>query len=127
MNDVTDRGVRGRAPPFQAKGGIQFVAMHVDERDDAAIRVAACDNGENGEQQNVRQLVELAFGSARIRNIGQYVQQRRKLGHGNLRFGCHLKSQRTPTLRIPKTDRPFISPRTCGKSDSREALNSPGV
>jgi len=40
------------------------VAMHVDERDDTAIRVAACDNGEDGEQQDVRQLVELALGPA---------------------------------------------------------------
>ena len=118
LNDVTDRGVCRRAPPFQAEGGIQLVAMHVDERDDTAIRVAACDNGEDGEQQDVRQLVELALGPARIRDIRQYVQQRRKRGHGNLRLGCHPKSQKFSASRIPKTDQSPRSLRTCCKSDS---------
>jgi len=68
--------VRGRSTPVQAKGRIQPAAMDADERDDAAIRVAAGDNGKDGEQQHVGQLVELPLRPARIRDVRQHVQQR---------------------------------------------------
>jgi hypothetical protein len=53
LEDVADRGVRGRPPPCQGEGGVQPAAMDVDEGDDAAIRVAAGHDGEDGEQQHV--------------------------------------------------------------------------
>ncbi len=50
--------------------------MDGDERDDAAIRVAAGYDGKNGKQQHVGQLVELPLRPARIRDVRQHVQQR---------------------------------------------------
>jgi len=50
--------------------------MDSDERDDAAIRVAAGDNGKDGEQQHMGQLVELPLRPARIRDVHQHIQQR---------------------------------------------------
>ena len=76
LEDVADGRVRRRATPFQRKDGVQPVTMDVDEGDDAAIRIAAADDGQDGEQQHVRQLVELSFRPARIRNLRQHVQQR---------------------------------------------------
>ncbi len=49
LEDVTDRGVRGCAAPFQTKGRVQLAAMHLDEGDDATIGVAAGDDGQDGE------------------------------------------------------------------------------
>ena len=50
LEDVADGGVRGRAAPLQTEGGVQPAAVDIDEGDDAAIRVATGDDGENGEQ-----------------------------------------------------------------------------
>jgi hypothetical protein len=51
LQDVADRGVCRCAPPSQGKGSIQAAAMGVDEGGDAAIRVAAADDGQDREQQ----------------------------------------------------------------------------
>src|SRR4051812_19312320 len=67
--------------------------MNVDEGDDAAIRVAAGHDGEDGEQQDVRQLIELALPTPGIGDVRQQPQQRRKCSHGNLRVGCRPRSQ----------------------------------
>jgi len=75
LKDVADGGMGRGATPFQREGGVQPVAMDVDKGDDAAIGVAAADDGEDGEQQHVWQLVELSLRPPRIRNIRQYVQQ----------------------------------------------------
>jgi len=53
LEDVADRGVSGRAAPLQTEGRVQLAAMNIDEGDDASIRVAACHDGEDGEQQYV--------------------------------------------------------------------------
>ena len=95
LEDVADRGVRGRAAPLQTKGGVQLAAIDVDKRDDASIRVPAGHNGEDGEQQHVRQFVDLPLRPAWIRNFRQQAQQRREFGHGNLRHGCHPRNQRS--------------------------------
>jgi hypothetical protein len=42
--------------------------MHLDESADAAIGVGATHDRQNGKQQHVRQLIELAFGAPRIGN-----------------------------------------------------------
>jgi hypothetical protein len=76
LQDVTDGSVRGRPTPLQREGGLQPLTMDVDESDDAAIRVAAGHDGEDGEQQHIRQLVELALRPARIRDVCQHIQQR---------------------------------------------------
>jgi hypothetical protein len=84
--------VRGRPTPFQCEGAIQAAPMNLEEGDNAAIRVAAGDDGEDGERQHVRQLVELALRLMRIADISQPLQQRQKGGHGNLQHGCHPRS-----------------------------------
>src|SRR3954453_6779616 len=68
--------------------------MHLDEGGDAAIRVAAADDGQGGEQQDMRQLVDLTLRPAVIRHLLQQAQQRRERGHGNLHLGCRPMSQR---------------------------------
>ena len=84
LQDVADGSVGGGASPFQAECRIQSAPMHVDEGDDAAIRVAARHDGQDGEQQHMRQLVELAFRPTRVGYLGQQIQQRRERSHGNL-------------------------------------------
>ena len=66
--------------------------MDVDEGDDATVRVAAGDDGEDGKQQHIGQLVKLALRPARIRNFLQQVQKRRECSHGNPRVGCRPRS-----------------------------------
>jgi len=63
LENVADGGVRGRAAPLQTEGRVQPVAMDIDEGDDASIRIGAGHNGEDREQQHVRQLVELPLGA----------------------------------------------------------------
>ena len=50
--------------------------MNPDEGLDAAIRIRAADDGENGKQQHMPQLVELALGATRIGNCRE---QREKM------------------------------------------------
>jgi hypothetical protein len=76
LKDVADRGVRRRAPPLQAEGPVQAAPMHLDEGDDAAIRVAAADDRQDREQQHVRQRVDLALRPAWVRHGLQQPQQR---------------------------------------------------
>jgi hypothetical protein len=59
LQDVANGGMGWRALPAQTKGGVQSAAVHRDERFDRAIRVAAGHHGEDREQQNVRQLIEI--------------------------------------------------------------------
>jgi len=109
LEDVADGRVRRRAAPFQAEGRVQLAAVDVDEGDDvrrtspfdAAIRVAAGHDGQDGEQQHMRQLVELPLRPARIRDVRQHVQQRRKRSHGTLRPSCRRKGQTLAGSGIP--------------------------
>ena len=68
--------VRRGAAPFQAKGGVELGTMNVDEGNDAAVRIAAGHDGEDGEEQHIRQLIKLSLRSARIRNLCQQFQPR---------------------------------------------------
>ena len=45
--------------------------MHLDEGADAAIGVGAAHDRQDGKQQHVRQLIELALGAPRIGNPRQ--------------------------------------------------------
>lgn len=93
LQDVADRSVRRGAPPGQPEHLVQPMAVHIDEGGDAAIRVAAADDGQDREQQHIRQPVDLAFCPAVIRHLLQQAQQRRERGHGNLHLGCRPMSQ----------------------------------
>ena len=56
LKDVADRGVRRCAAPVQTESGVQLAAVHVDECDDASIRVATGHDSKDGKQQHVWQL-----------------------------------------------------------------------
>jgi len=107
--DVADGGVRGCPLPCQREGRVQPAAMHGDEGDDvrrtspfdAATRVAAGHDGEDGEPQHVGQLVGLSLRPARIRHVRQHIQQRREHNHGNLRPSCRRIGQTFSGSEIP--------------------------
>ncbi len=122
VEDVADGGVRGGAAPFQAEHGVQPVAMQVDEGDDAAIRVAAGHDGEDGKQQHVGKLVDLPLPTTRIGDFGEQAQQRRECSHGNLRLGCHPRSQTFSDSRILFLIRALTSVARCCDADSVQAI-----
>jgi hypothetical protein len=45
--------------------------VRLDKRANAAVRIGAGYNRQNGKQQNMRQLIKLTFGAARIGNRGE--------------------------------------------------------
>jgi hypothetical protein len=53
--------MRRCARPVQTEDAVQLVTVNVDEGGHAAIRVAAGDDGENGKQQHMRQLIEFSL------------------------------------------------------------------
>lgn len=122
LKNVADGSMSGRAAPAQSEERVQAAAMDVDEGDDATIRVAAGHDGEDGKQQHVGQLVQLALRPARIRNFLQQAQQRRECSHGNLRFGCRPRSQTFGVSGIPIVIRHRDSGRNCCISDSHQPL-----
>src|SRR3712207_1840319 len=84
LKDVADRGMRRCLLPGQTEGGIPAQAMHVQERVDAPIRRGSGHYGQDRKQQQVRKLVELALGAARIRNVAKQSQQLIERTHGSL-------------------------------------------
>ena len=75
LQNVADGGMRGRPFPADLECLVELLPMHLDERADAAIRVGAAHNRQNGKQQDVRQLVEFPF---RAPGIGNHRQQRKE-------------------------------------------------
>ena len=92
LEDIPDRSVSGCAAPLQTEDRIQPAAMHIDEGDDASIRVAVGHDGRDGEQKHVGKLVPLPLPAAGIGNVRQQVQQRCECGHANLRLGCRPRT-----------------------------------
>ena len=117
LENVADGGMRRRSAPVQAEGRVQLVTVDGDEGDYTAIRVAAGHDGQDGEQQHVGQLVDLPLRPARIRDVRQHVQQRRKHSHGNLHPRCRRKSQTLAGSGIPLAIRCLTSSRMCGRTD----------
>jgi hypothetical protein len=93
LEDIANRGMRRCAAPLQTEGCVQPMAVDVDERDDAATRVAARHDGKDGEQQHIGQPILASLRPTRIGNICQQIQQRRECTQGNLGSKCHPKSQ----------------------------------
>jgi len=75
LEDIADRGMSGRTSPAQTEGGVQPAAMHPDEGLNGAEGIATGDHGEDGEQQNIGQLVYLTFGSTRVRDLAEYREE----------------------------------------------------
>jgi|GEM_PF-3872344 len=69
LENGADGGVRWRAAPFQPEAVVELAAMDIDGGGNAAIAIAAGHDGKDREQQHIRQLVELALRSTRIRNL----------------------------------------------------------
>jgi len=119
LENGADGGVRWRAAPFQPEGVVELAGLDIDGGGNAAIAIAAGHDGKDREQRHMRQLVELALRSARIRNLGQQIEQRRECNHGNLRDGWCSRSQRfgdpAPLGRMHFT-------RRCCRSDSGQTV-----
>jgi len=84
LEDIANGGMGGRTLPAQTEGGVQPPAMHFDEGLNGAEGIATGDHGEYGEQQNIRQLVYLAFGSTRVGNLAEHRKELIERLHGNL-------------------------------------------
>ena len=75
LQDIADRGMSGGTLPAQAEGGVQPAAMHLDEGLDRTEGIATGHHGEDGEQQDIGQLVDLAFGSTWVRDLAEYREE----------------------------------------------------
>jgi hypothetical protein len=84
LKDVSNGGMGRCAPPAQTEGRIQAAAMHFDEGHDGTIGIAAGDDGKDGEQQNMLQLVEFTLGPARVGDVAEQAEQLIERSHGNL-------------------------------------------
>ena len=84
LEDVSNRGMGGGAPPVQTEGGVQSAAVHLDEGDDGTIGIAAGDDSKDREQQDMLQLVELTLSPARVGDIAEQAEQLIERSHGNL-------------------------------------------
>lgn len=62
LQNIPDRSVRGRPLPADLEDFVQLSSVDFDEGADAAIRVGAAHNRQNGKQQDLRQLIKFAFG-----------------------------------------------------------------
>jgi hypothetical protein len=71
LQNIADGGMRGWPFPADFEGLVELLSMHFDERADAAIGVGAAHDRQDGKQQHVWQLIELAFGAPRIGNPRQ--------------------------------------------------------
>jgi len=128
LENVADGGVRRRPLPCQTKRCVQLAPVDVDEGDNAAIRVTAGHDGQDGEQRHIGQLVELPLRPARIRDVRQHIQQRRKHSHGNLHPSCRRRSQTLPGSGTPLRSAAYFAPcmHQGGLSAAHPAaLNSP--
>ncbi len=76
LQDIADGRMRGRPFPMDAESFVQLFPMDFEIGLQTAIRVGPAHNGENGKQQHMPQLVELALGPARI---GNGREQRKKV------------------------------------------------
>ncbi len=110
LQDVADRGVCRRASPVQPERPVQPAAVRADEGGDAAIRVAAADDGQDGEQQHLRQSVELALRTASVGHLLQQAQKRCKRG------AAVQTRSRQPPPRLPTQESEF---RRAGNPASR--------
>ncbi len=123
LQDIADRGVGRSAAPSQPEALLEPSEMDLDEGMDAAVGVRPRHHRQDRKEQHVGELVELAFGPARVFDLGQQLKQVGKgTFHGN-----------RPPFRLPAIDsdkacdanpksrlqRKF--PRSCGISDSHQS------
>jgi len=93
LKNIANGGMGGRSFPFQAEGVVQAGTVDADEGDDTPERIRSGYDGQDGEQQDVGQLVELAFRPSRVLHRGQQAEKCIERSHGNLRV-----------IRLPRID-----------------------
>ena len=71
LEDIANSCMSGRTLPAQTEGGVQPAAMHLDKGLNRTEGIATGDHGEDGEQQNIGQLVYLAFSPAWVGNLAE--------------------------------------------------------
>jgi len=84
LENVSNRGMGGRAPPVQTEGSVQSAAVHFDEGHDGTIGIATRDDSKDREQQDMLQLVQLTLGPAWIGDVAEQAEQLIERSHGNL-------------------------------------------
>ncbi len=84
LEDVANGGMDRCTLPMQAEGGVQPAAVHSEESFDGTEGIASGDHGEDGERQNMGQLVELAFGSTWVGDLAEHGEKLIERPHGNL-------------------------------------------
>jgi len=118
QQDAANGGMAGCALPAQTEGGVQPVAMHLDESFDRPIRVAAGDRGKHREQQDIRQLIEFSLGPARVRYLAEQANQLVERSHGNLLavwlpcIDSKISPRRNPPIAPPTRFTPGVALRT---------------
>jgi len=66
MQDIADRRMRGRLLPIDPERLVQLFPVDLEVSAQATIRIGAANHGENGKQQDMSQLVELALGTRAV-------------------------------------------------------------
>src|SRR5277367_1337598 len=66
LQNITDRCVGGWPLPADLESFVQTFELNLDKRANAPVRVGSRHNRQNGKQQNIRQLIELALGATRV-------------------------------------------------------------
>jgi hypothetical protein len=87
LKDIANGGMGRGTLPVQAAGGVQPAAMHRDEGLDGAEGIASGDHGEDREQQDIGQLVQLTLGPARVGDLPEHGEKLIERAHGNLLDG----------------------------------------
>ncbi len=95
LQNIPDRSVRGRPLPADLEGFVQLSSVDFDEGADAAIRVGAAHNRQNGKQQDVWQLIKFAFGPPRVGDCREERKETFERFQGNLRMirSPHIDSE----------------------------------
>jgi hypothetical protein len=124
LDDPSDRRVRRSASPRQAEDIAQPGKMDVDEGVDGPVRVRPGDDRHDGEQQDVREAIQLALSPPRILDLGQQREKRRERRlrlHGNLvrwNSACPEQSQRCRPVETPSCAHPHRISAICAIFDS---------
>ena len=124
LQDVADGGMGRGALPAQTEGDVQSATMHLDKGLNGTEGIAAGNHGEDREQQNIWQLVELAFGSTRVGYFSEHGEKLIEGPRGNLLvvrlpgIDSEILPRRNPLTRVGLRNLPY-----CCAADSPSLLS----